>query len=54
MVLTATIAGGKPGEAARSFRYAPLSTGLEIIRKTLSEHELAVTQTTAVDQLPGY
>jgi ERF superfamily len=48
--LTAIIAGGKPGEAARSFRYAPLSSGLEIVRKTLSEHELAVIQTTAVDQ----
>jgi ERF superfamily len=48
--LTATIAGGRPGEAARSFRYAPLSSGLEIIRKTLSEHDLAVIQTTAVDQ----
>jgi len=48
--LTATIAGGRPGEAARSFRYAPLSSGLEIVRKTLSEHEIAVMQTTAVDQ----
>jgi hypothetical protein len=48
--LTAIIAGGRPGEAARSFRYAPLSSGLEIVRKTLSEHELAVIQTTAVDQ----
>jgi ERF superfamily len=48
--LTATIAGGRPGEAARSFRYAPLSSGLEIVRKALSEHEIAVMQTTAVDQ----
>jgi ERF superfamily len=48
--LTATIASGRPGEAARSFRYAPLSSGLEIVRKTLSEHEIAVIQTTAVDQ----
>jgi hypothetical protein len=48
--LTATIAGGRPGEAARSFRYAPLSSGLEIVRKTLSEHELAIIQTTAIDQ----
>ena len=47
---TATIAGGRPGEATRSFRYAPLSSGLEIVRKTLSEHEIAVVQTTAVDQ----
>jgi hypothetical protein len=48
--LTATIAGGRPGEIARSFRYASLSSGLEIVRKTLSEHELAIIQTTAVDQ----
>src|SRR3974390_3682773 len=48
--LTATIAGGKPGEGARTFRYAPLSSGLEIVRKTLSEYEIAVIQTTAVDQ----
>jgi hypothetical protein len=48
--LTATIAGGRPGETARSFRYAPLSSGLEIVRKTLSEHQIAVMQTTAVDQ----
>src|SRR5271166_145663 len=48
--LTATIRPGRPGEAARSFRYAPLSSGLEIVRKTLSEHEIAVIQTTAVDQ----
>jgi ERF superfamily len=48
--LTATIAGGRPGEAARSFRYAPLSSGLEIVRKTFSEHQIAVMQTTAVDQ----
>jgi len=48
--LTATIVGGRAGEAPRSFRYAPLSSGLEIVRKTLSEHEIAVIQTTAVDQ----
>jgi len=47
--LTATIAGGRPGEAVRIFRYAPLSSGLEIVRKTLSEHEIALIQTTAVD-----
>jgi hypothetical protein len=48
--LTATIAGGRPGETPRSFRYAPLSSGLEIVRKTLSQLEIAVIQTTAVDQ----
>ena len=48
--LTATITTGRAGETERSFRYAPLSSGLEIVRKTLSEHEIAVIQTTAVDQ----
>jgi hypothetical protein len=48
--LTAIIATGRPGEAGRTFRYAPLSSGLEIVRKTLSENELAVIQTTAVDE----
>src|SRR5262245_23206897 len=48
--LTATIRSGRPGEGQRTFRYAPLSTGLEIVRKTLSEHEIAVIQTTAIDQ----
>src|SRR5262245_2228845 len=48
--LTATGTTGRAGETERSFRYAPLSSGLEIIRKTLSEQEIAVIQTTAVDQ----
>jgi ERF superfamily len=48
--LTAIITTGRAGETERSFRYAPLSSGLEIVRKTLSEQEIAVIQTTAVDQ----
>jgi hypothetical protein len=48
--LSATIRPGRPGEAERTFRYAPLSSGLEIVRKTLSEHEIAIIQTTAIDQ----
>ena len=47
--LTATIRSGRAGETERTFRYAPLSSGLEIVRKTLSEHEIAVIQTTALD-----
>src|SRR6202048_2268868 len=47
--LTATIRTGRPGETERTFRYAPLSSGLEIVRKTLSEHEIAVIQATALD-----
>jgi hypothetical protein len=37
----------------RQFRYAPLSSGLEIVRKTLGQHEIATVQTTAVDQAAG-
>src|SRR5947208_11094266 len=51
--LTATIRSGRPGEGERSFRYAPLSSGLDIVRKTLGQHEIATLQTTAVDQLAG-
>src|SRR5262252_2010262 len=51
--LTATIRTGRPGECERSFRYAPLSSGLEIVRKTLGQHEIATLQTTAIDQAAG-
>jgi hypothetical protein len=51
--LTATIRSGRPGEAERSFRYAPLSSGLDIVRKTLGQHEIATLQTTAIDQPTG-
>jgi ERF superfamily len=51
--LSATIRAGQPGEAQRSFRYAPLSSGLEIVRKTLGQHEIATLQTTAIDQPSG-
>ena len=49
--LVATIRG--EGNRERSFRYAPLSSGLEIVRKTLSRHEIAAVQTTAIDQASG-
>jgi hypothetical protein len=48
--LTATIRSGRPGEGERSFRYAPLASGLDIVRKTLGQHEIATVQTTAVDK----
>jgi hypothetical protein len=35
--LVATIRPDGPGEAERSFRYAPLSSGLEIVRKALAQ-----------------
>jgi hypothetical protein len=51
--LTATIRTGRPGEGERSFRYAPLSSGLDIVRKILGQHEIATVQTTAIDQAAG-
>jgi hypothetical protein len=51
--LTATIKGVRAGEADRTFRYAPLSSGLEIVRKTLGQHQIAAIQTTAIDQAAG-
>jgi ERF superfamily len=51
--LTAKIRAGRPGERERSFRYAPLSSGLDIVRKTLGQHEIATLQTTAIDQAAG-
>src|SRR5436190_13460825 len=48
--LIATIRTGRAGETERTFRYASLSSGLEIVRKTMSEHQIAVIQTTAIDQ----
>src|SRR5262245_21758871 len=51
--LVATIRTGRPGEAERTFRYAPLASGLDIVRKTLGQHEIATVQTTAIDQASG-
>ena len=51
--LTASIRTGRVGEDARSFRYAPLSSGLDIVRKTLGQHEIATVQTTTIDQTCG-
>ena len=50
--LVATIRSPFPGEADRTFRYASLSSGLDIVRKGLGRHEIATMQTTAIDQTP--
>jgi hypothetical protein len=52
--LTAHIPGpiGTNGRA-QVFRYAPLSAGLEIVRKCLGKQEIALTQTTVVDNEAG-
>jgi len=51
--LVATIRSPFPRESDRTFRYAPLSSGLEIVRKSLGRHEIATFQTTAIDNDAG-
>jgi hypothetical protein len=51
--LTATIRSPFPREADRTFRYASLASGLDIVRKSLGQHEIATVQTTAIDQDSG-
>src|SRR6266576_1113707 len=48
-----TISASGPSGGERSFRYAPLSSGLEIVRKSLGRHEIAAVQTTAIDSEGG-
>ncbi len=48
--LTAVLERGRNGGGAQSYRYAPLSSGLDIVRKTFGKYELAVIQTTHVDR----
>src|SRR3954454_10123476 len=51
--LTATIPAAFPREEARSFRYASLASGLDVVRKCLGQQEIATVQTTAIDQDTG-
>ena len=51
--MSATIRSPFPREADRTFRYASLSSGLDIVRKSLGRQEIATIQTTAIDQDSG-
>jgi ERF superfamily len=51
--LVGTIEPAAGEGSQRLFRYASLSSGLEIVRKTLGQHEIATVQTTAIDQAAG-
>src|SRR6516165_35013 len=51
--LLATIRSPFPREADRTFRYASLASGLDIVRKVLGKHEIATVQTTAIDREAG-
>ena len=51
--LTATIRSPFPREGDRTFRYASLASGLDIVRKSLGQHEIATVQTTVIDPATG-
>src|SRR3974390_2306278 len=49
--LPATIVS--PFAHSRTFRYAPLSSWLDLVRKCLGQHEIATVQATAIDRESG-
>ena len=51
--LVATIRASNPRDHDQTFRYAALSSGLDIVRKALGGHEIATVQTTAIDKEAG-
>src|SRR5262249_50856030 len=51
--LVGTIRSPFPREAERTFRYAPLSSGLDIVRKSLGRYEIATIQSTEIDKEAG-
>jgi hypothetical protein len=52
-LMVAMIPSANPWEADRTFRYAALSQGLDIVRKVLSGQEIAAVQTTEIDKEAG-
>jgi hypothetical protein len=51
--LVATIRSPFQREGDRTFRYASLASGLDIVRKCLGQHGIATIQTTAIDNEAG-
>ncbi|WP_375048884.1 ERF family protein [Bradyrhizobium sp. 8-10B] len=51
--LIATIRSPFPREDDRTFRYASLASGLDIVRKSLSQQEIATVQTTRLEAASG-
>jgi hypothetical protein len=48
--LTATLEQGRnDGAGGLTYRYAPLSAGLDIIRRALGQQEIAILQTTTTE-----
>jgi hypothetical protein len=51
--LVASIRSPFPREGDRTFRYASLASGLDLVRKALGKHEIATPQTTSIDGSAG-
>ncbi len=51
--LVATIRASNPRDQDQNFRYAALSSGLDIVREALGGHEIATVQATAIDNDAG-
>src|SRR5262249_47791957 len=51
--LVGTIRSERPSGSERSFRYAPLSSGLDIVRKTRSQQEMGTVKRTSIDEAAG-
>jgi ERF superfamily len=51
--LVATIRASHPRDRDQTFRYAALSSGLDMVRKALGGHEIATVQATAIDNEAG-
>src|SRR5262245_51333389 len=51
--LVGIIGPSSPRDRGRAFRYAPLSSGLDIARKSLGRHAIAIVQSTAIDKDAG-
>jgi hypothetical protein len=51
--MVATIRADGKGAGEQIFRYVPLSSGLDIVRKTLGKHEIAAVQATTIDHAAG-
>ena len=45
--------GNGPRRTEQTFRYAPLSSGLDVVRKILGQHEIATVQTPSIDKGAG-
>jgi len=51
--LVAAIRSPFPREGGTTFRYASLSSGLDIVRKALGKHEIAIVQTKELTAMQG-